>query len=269
MGILCGLPPSSSITQSALPAVSAFVASNKNFLGTAPGVVTVNIIAPVLPPPGKGLNTVILFVPAAAISDAGTDAVNCVGLIKFVVSAVPFHLITELLMKSAPVTANVKPAPPATAVAGLIPVNTGTALFPTAFTVKAEGLEMPPPGAGLTTSTVTIPAAATRLALIVTETCVVLINVVVSGVPFHATTELLIKLDPINVSVKPGEPAVMLAGVIDVTAGVGLPEIAEMVKTTLLEMPPPGEGLETFTFTEAGEATIVSLTAAVSVVAFT
>ena len=30
VGILCGEPPSSSITQSALPAISAFVASNKN-----------------------------------------------------------------------------------------------------------------------------------------------------------------------------------------------------------------------------------------------
>ena len=72
-----GTPPSSSITQSALPAVSALVASNKNFFAVEPTGLMIKLIAPEVPPPGAGLNTVTLAVPALATSAALTGAVNC------------------------------------------------------------------------------------------------------------------------------------------------------------------------------------------------
>ena len=72
----CGTLPSSSITQSALPAVSALVASNKNFFAVDPTGLMVKIIGPDVPPPGAGLNTVTLAVPAVVTSVALTVAVN-------------------------------------------------------------------------------------------------------------------------------------------------------------------------------------------------
>lgn len=92
----------------------------------------VNIAAFDVPPPGVPLNTVILAVPALAISEELTVAVNCVALIYVVVSAVPFHFIVELLIKSVPVTVSVKAGSPAVTLAGAIAVITGT------------GFEVPP-----------------------------------------------------------------------------------------------------------------------------
>ena len=69
--------PSSSITQSALPAVSALVASNKNRL-TVDGTVMVNVTGEEAAAPG--VTTVILAVPAAVMLAAGTEAVNEVAL---------------------------------------------------------------------------------------------------------------------------------------------------------------------------------------------
>ena len=77
VGMRCGVLLSSSITQSALPAVSAFVLSNKNFLPVIFPLI-IKLMADDVPPPGAGVTTVMLAVPAVAMLVAGTVAVSFV-----------------------------------------------------------------------------------------------------------------------------------------------------------------------------------------------
>src|SRR5262245_20085516 len=78
-----------------------------------------------VPPPGAGVNTVMLGVPAAAISLAGMAAVSCVDETNVVVRPAPLTCTIELLEKLEPVTVRVKAAPPADAAVGLMLVRTG------------------------------------------------------------------------------------------------------------------------------------------------
>ena len=55
---------------------------------------------------------------------------------------------------------------------------------------------------------------------IVTVSCLLLTNDVVRDVPFHTTTELLLKLPPFTVRTKPAPPAVALLGESELTDGV-------------------------------------------------
>ena len=151
-GTLCGVLASSSITQSALPAVSACVASNKNRFTTA----IVNGCELLVPPSGVGENTVIVAVPADAIFAAGTSADNCVLLLYVVVSAVPFHFTVDVFTKPVPVTTIVNEPPPGVALPGLSAVSTGTGLL--LEIIKGCGTLDPPPGAGFTTATEIAPA---------------------------------------------------------------------------------------------------------------
>ena len=48
--------------------------------GTGLALLIVNAFALEVPPPGAGLKTVTLALPALAMSPAGTDAVSCVAL---------------------------------------------------------------------------------------------------------------------------------------------------------------------------------------------
>ena len=66
---------------------------------------------------------------------------------------------------------------------------------------------------------------------------------VVFDAPFHFTVELEIKLLPVIVRLKAAPPAAAAFGLKPVIAGKGL----LMVKLCALEMPPPGDGLNTVT----------------------
>ena len=145
----------------------------------------VNATAFELPPPGVPLNTVILAVPAVAISGAVTAAVNCVAFTKVVVSALPFQLTTDPLMKFVPVTVRVKAGLPAVVLIGEMAVTVGTGLLPTAVMVNVEVFDVPPPGAGVTTVTAAVPAVATRGAVTAAVNCNGPTNVVVSATPFQ------------------------------------------------------------------------------------
>jgi hypothetical protein len=81
-----------------------------------------------VPPPGVGLNTVTVAVPAVTISAAVIAAVNWVDDTYVVVRLAPFHCTTEPLTKLLPLTVSVKAAPPANADEGLKLVITGTGL---------------------------------------------------------------------------------------------------------------------------------------------
>jgi hypothetical protein len=78
-----------------------------------------------VPPPGAGLTTVICAVPAAAMSLSRIEAVACVALTNLVARDMPFQCTVEPVSKPDPVAVRVKPAPPATAVAGDTAVRTG------------------------------------------------------------------------------------------------------------------------------------------------
>ena len=70
-------------------------------------------------------------------------------------------------------------------------------------------------------------------------------KVVVRFDPFHRTTELAIKFDPLTVRVNPDPPAIALEGFRLVRAGTGFNGF--IVKVNALEVPPPGAGLNTVT----------------------
>jgi hypothetical protein len=82
-----------------------------------------------VPPPGPGLFTVTLAVPAVSMSPAEMEAVNFVELLKVVVRSDPFHRTLAAETKLEPFTVRVNPGSPATAELGLIPVTDGTGLL--------------------------------------------------------------------------------------------------------------------------------------------
>ena len=112
--------------------------------------------------------------------------------------------------------------------------------------VNAALLEVPPPGAGLNTVTCAVPAVVMSAAVIAACNCVALTNVVVRFVPFQLTTDPLRNPVPFTVTVKAAVPAVALDGDSELTVGIGL--VVLMVKAALLEVPPPGAGLNTVTW---------------------
>ena len=93
--------------------------------------------------------------------------------------------------------------------------------------------------------------------------CVPLTNVVVSATPFHSTTEPLTKLLPVTISVNAGPPAVAEVCESDVRMETGL----LIVKVTVLDVPPPGVGLNTVTEAVPGLVMSPAGTVAVSCVA--
>src|SRR4029077_7258974 len=104
----------------------------------------------------------------------------------------PFHWTTEPETKPEPFTVRVKPAEPASAELGLIEEVCGTGLA----TVKAAGAELPPPGEGLSTVTLEIPAEAMSAAWMAAWSGVEEKKVVAGGEPFHCTTAPEAKEEP-------------------------------------------------------------------------
>jgi len=84
-------------------------------------------------------------------------------LTKVVARAVPFHCTTDDAAKLLPPTVRMKAAPPAEALLGASALSVGAG----GSTVKVRAAEVPPPGAGVTTVTWAVPAAAMSLASIV------------------------------------------------------------------------------------------------------
>src|SRR6267378_1536476 len=154
------------------------------------------------------------------MSAPGIAAVSCVAETYVVVRLVPFQRTTEPEMKFVPVTVSVNPGPPVVADAGVSPVVVGTGLL--VVIVKVWALDVPPPGAGVNTVTVAVPAAARSACGIAAVSSVADPNVVTRFAPFHRTTELPTKLVPVTVSVNPGPPAGAEVGFSPVVVGTGL-----------------------------------------------
>ena len=128
-----------------------------------------------------------------------------------------FQSTTEVLANPEPFTVNVKSPVPAGVADGESELRLGTP--PVISNVKA--LEVPPPGEGLNTVTEALPVLATSEAVIEAVNWVALTNVVVRLEPFHRTTELEMKEEPVTVSVKSASPAFALVGLSDVILGTG------------------------------------------------
>ena len=123
----------------------------------------VKVNPPEVPPPGAGLKTVTVAVPAVAMSVAGIAAVSWVEETKVVVRSAPFHRTLDEETKLVPLTVRVNADPPAVAELGERELRAGTGLF-AAVMVKVNPPEVPPPGVGLKTVTLAVPAVAISVA---------------------------------------------------------------------------------------------------------
>ena len=92
---------------------------------------SVNVCGLDVPPPGNGLNTVILNAPAVVRSLAGMADVTCVLLSNVVTLSEPLKRTTEAATKFVPLTVIVKAGSPAVLVAGEMLVVVGSGLFTT------------------------------------------------------------------------------------------------------------------------------------------
>ena len=100
------------------------------------------------------------------MSSAEIDACICVLETNIVGRFKPFHLTTDPCMKFVPVTVSEKPAPPARAEDGLRLVTVGTGFGGGLTIEKGSEFESPPPGGGLKTVTLAVPAMAMSAARI-------------------------------------------------------------------------------------------------------
>lgn len=93
-----------------------------------------------------------------------------------------------------------------------------------AVSMAKSGLnELPPPGGGLFTNSVAVPALAKSAAGIAAVICVELTNVVGFAVPLKKATAPLTKLEPLIVKVNAPEFCFAETGANDVMSGAGLP----------------------------------------------
>src|SRR6266699_156094 len=213
----------------------AVVGSRTGVEGAAGGDTTVKVCAFDIPPPGVGLNTVMLNVPAVVRSVAGIETVNCVELTTVVVLAEPANCTTDVDTKSVPFTVSVNAAAPTILFVGEMLVVVGTGLF----TVRTCAFDVPPPGVGLNTVMLNVPAVVRSLARIVAVTCVELTKLVVRFEPANCTTDVDTKFVPFTVSVNVA-PTILFVGEMLVVVGRGL----ITVKGWALDVPPPA-GLNT------------------------
>ena len=129
------------------------------------GLLTLRETALEVPPPGAGLVTVTEDAPAVVTSVARIAAVSCVALTNVVARGLPLKFTTELLTNFVPLTVSVNAPEPARSLAGCNEVSVGNGLL-AAVIVKGTAFDIPPPGAGLVTVTVGVPAEVTSLARI-------------------------------------------------------------------------------------------------------
>ena len=142
-------------------------------LAVRPGPVMVRDWAPEVPPPGAGVNTVMLSAPELTRSLARMVAVSWVADTNVVARLLPLTRTTEAGVKLLPVAVRVKAAPPAPAVAGLklVSVGAGGGAVATRFTVFELQL-LPTQLGGLATLTATLPVEAMSAASTAMVNCV-------------------------------------------------------------------------------------------------
>ena len=171
-------------------------------------------------------------------------------------------------MKFVPLAVRVKAAAPAVTLVGEMETSVGIGLFPAEVMVNVNAFEVPPPGAGLTTVTAAVPAMATSDALTVAVNFSPLTKVVASAEPFQLMVEEAMKFVPFTVRLNAAAPVVTLAGEREVVVGTGFEGMGSMVKTEMLELPPPGVPLKTVILADPALATRGAVITAFNCVAF-
>ena len=149
----------------------------------------------------------------------------------------PSNFTVEADTKFVPFTVIVNCESPTVFDVGEMLVVVGTGLL----TVKAWALDVPPPGVGLKTVILNVPAVVRSLAGMVAVSWVADTYVVVLEEPSNFTTEDETKLVPLTVIVNSASPTVLKVGDIDAVVGTGL----FTVNVCALDVPPPGVGLKT------------------------
>jgi len=182
--------------------------------------------------PPHGLTTVIEAVPGLAMREADTVAVSCVEETNVVVSAAPFQFTIEAETKFNPLIVNVNCGSPAAAQIGLSELMVGTAAM---VSVTALDVAPHPP-----TVIEAVPGVAMSAAGTVAVSCLVVTNVVTSGLPFQYTVSPWMKslLGPFTVNVKSGPPAAMQVGLIELIVGVVPILITRVAVAVLQELAP-------------------------------
>jgi hypothetical protein len=151
------------------------------------------------------------------MSETKIAAVICDGLTNVVALLVPLNCTLALFTKPAPLSVSINAAEPATAVEGDNELTVGAGLL----IVNDAALDVPP-GDGLVTVTLAVPAVATSAAVIAAVNCVPLTNVVVLAPPLNFTTDVDTNPVPFTVNVNAAPPAVALVGESEVSVGDGL-----------------------------------------------
>lgn len=149
----------------------------------------------------------------------------------------PLTCTTEALLNPDPLTVRVKLDPNTSAVDGEMFEIEGTGFL----TVNVTAGEVPPPGAAVKTVIDNEAPTATSDAGIAAVNCVLLTKLVVRLAPLTRTTEPLMKLLPLTVSVNPALPASALLGEMVAKDGTGL----TTASVTAEDVPPPGAALLT------------------------
>ena len=134
------------------------------------------------PPSAPVVKTVTRAPLPLATSAALIRARSSEGLRNVVSRSCPFQRTIEPCTKPVPLTINVKPLPPASAVVGLSVVMRGSGLR--LRTSSGKAFDKPPPGAGFDTCTCSVPTVARSLAVRAEVKCVALIYVVVVAMIF-------------------------------------------------------------------------------------
>ena len=135
------------------------------------GLITVKFCELDVPPPGRGLKTVIENGPAVVRFAAGTDALICVVLTNVVIRSVLFQRTLEVETKFDPVRLRMKVLLPTKVEVGEIVFSNGVGLV----IEKLVDTEVPPPGMGLNTLIGIIPAEARLVAGTAATNCVLVI----------------------------------------------------------------------------------------------
>src|SRR5262249_2732756 len=202
-----------------------------------------------------GLVITTAGVPWLATSVACNAILTCVAESTVTVRAWPPTVALAPAAKPVPVTVSVKAALPAVTLAGLRVLMLGVGF--TGATVSGRAADVPPPGAGVNTVMLGVPAAATSLAGMAPVSCVDETNVVVRLAPLTWTIEPLVKLEPVAVRGKAAPPADAVVGLVVDRNGAGVG--AGVGKGRELEGRPPPPGVETLN--SAGPAVAISAAA--------
>src|SRR5499425_1815611 len=170
-----------------------------------------------------GLVTTTARVPWPATSRPCTAILTCVAESTVTVRGWPPTVAVAPAAKPVPVTVSVKAALPAVTLAGLKLLMVGVGF--TLATVSERAPDVPPPGAGVKTVTLGVPAAEISLAGMAAVSCVDETYVVVRLAPLTWTIDPLVKLEPVAVRVKAAPPAEAVVGLMLERMGAGAAEV--------------------------------------------